>query len=198
MVECSGPGTARPGQKARGLSSASPRKKAVAAWVWTLTSPGVTSVSLASITWSPSRASVPAAPIAAMPAPSIRISAAGRKSFAALTVSTAPPLRIRATSTPVAFARRAPPRRRGQKIAEGAQAFADVVYHQAGRGREPAIAGHQGADAALRQARLDQRHVHQLAAADLVQKADRREKADAQSRLDHLAHELDRVGDDAR
>ena len=33
---------------------------------------------------------------------------------------------------------------------------------------------------------------------DLVDKADRREEADAQPRVDHLAHELDRVGDDAR
>jgi len=41
--------------------------------VWTLIRPGVTSVSLASITWSPGRASVPAAPMAVIDGPSMRI-----------------------------------------------------------------------------------------------------------------------------
>ena len=98
-------------------------------------------------------------------------------------------------SCSVALGRRG---RRGQKIGERAQPLADVIDHQPGGRRQAAIARHQDADAALRQARLGQRHVHQLAAADLLDEADRREEADAQPRADHLAHELDGVGDDAR
>src|SRR5262245_59605381 len=123
-----------------------------------------------------------------MASPSTRMSAEGRNWLAALTVSTAPPLRTIAMSGPAAALR--PPRRRGQEIGEGAQSLADVTDHQSGGRRQAAIARHQDADAALRQSRLGQRHVHQLTAADLLDEADRREEADAQPRADHLAHEL--------
>src|SRR5258707_11728671 len=154
-----------------------------------------------SISVSPGCARLPAAPMAEMMSFSTRMSAAGRKSSVPFTVRTAPPLKTIAMSIPAARLRSAPavaPGRCGQKIAEGAQALADVVDHQPGRRREAAIARHQDADAALRQARLGQRHVYQLAAADLLQEADGREEADAEARLDHLPHELDGVGDDAR
>src|SRR5205814_2887908 len=111
---------------------------------------------------------------------STRMSAAARNSSAGLTVSTAPPLRTRATSAPLTLARRAPPRRGGQKVAEGAQPLADMVDHQPGGRRQPAVARHQDADAALRQPRFDQRHMHQFASADFVEEADRREESDAQ------------------
>src|SRR5258708_15517224 len=152
------------------------------------------SASLQSISVSPGCARLPAAPMAEMVSPSTRMSAAGRKSLVPFTVRTAPPLKTIAMSAPAARFRDAPavaPGRCGQKIAEGAQALANVADHQSSRRREATIAPHQDADAALRQPRLGQRPPHHLAAADLLQKADRREEADAEARLDHLAHELD-------
>src|SRR5580704_5411163 len=127
------------------------------------------SASLQSISVSPGCARLPAAPMAEMVSPSTRMSAAGRKSLAPFTVRTAPPLKTIAMSAPAARLRSAPavaPGRCGQKIAEGAQALTDVVDHQPGRRREAAIARHQDADAALRQAGLGQRHMHQLTTAD--------------------------------
>src|SRR5882757_2492045 len=148
------------------------------------------SASRQSISVSPGWARLPAAPMAEMVSLSTRMSAAGRKSSVLFTVRTAPPLKTIAMSIPAARLRSAPavaPGRCGQKIAEGAQALADVVDHEPGGRRATAIARHQDADAALRQARLGQRHMHQFAAADLLQEADRREEADAETRLDHLA-----------
>src|SRR5206468_12186435 len=121
--------------------------------------------------------------------PSMRMSARGRNSLAALTVSTAPPCRMSAMSAP-ALAGGAAAGRGSQEIAEIAQPFADVVDHQAGGRREPAIARHQDADTALCQARLDQWYVHQFDAADLVEEADRREEAEAQPGPDPLAAEF--------
>src|SRR5216684_1708413 len=131
----------------------------------------------------------------------MRMSAAGQSSLAPLTVRTAPPPRTSAMSGPAPRPRAAlggATGWRGQEIAEGTQPLADVVDHQPGRRRQSSIARHQDADAALRQARLGHLDVHQFASSDFLYEADRFEEPDVEPRLDHLAHELDGVGDDTR
>src|SRR5262249_58510785 len=120
-------------------------------------------VARGSISWSPGWARVRAGPIAAIVAPSIRMSAADRKSSVALTVRTAPPCRTVAMSVR-SLAGRSPAGRGGKKATGGTQSLADVIDHQARRRRGPSVARHEGADSALRPAGLGQRHIARFGA----------------------------------